>query len=197
MKKRRVPSRAVLTALLALVLVISVAGATIAWLASRTQPIVNTFALGVVTVDIPEDFDYTVKSDVQIENPEKGPDGRKSVPAYVRVALIPTWTRDAVGKEPVGEPASLSDLEITWGKMDDWVIGSDGYYYYKRILHPGETTSVLIETAVVNQKARGYENGYHMNVQVIADGIQAYPSTAVEGVWPVRVGASGELEVVS
>jgi len=197
MKKRRVPSRAVLTALLALVLVISVAGATIAWLASRTQPIVNTFALGVVTVDIPEDFDYTVKSDVQIENPEKGPDGRKSVPAYVRVALIPTWTRDAVGKEPVGEPASLSDLEITWGKMDDWVIGSDGYYYYKRILNPGETTSVLIETAVVNQKARGYENGYHMNLQVIADGIQAYPSTAVEGVWPVRVGASGELEVVS
>jgi hypothetical protein len=37
---------------------------------------------------------------------------RKTVPAYVRVALVPTWTRDADGKEPVGEPASLSDLNI-------------------------------------------------------------------------------------
>jgi len=189
MKKRKISSRLTLTALLALILVLSIAGVTLAWLVSRTEPIVNTFTLGEVTVEIPEEFDGDTKANVAVKNPDNG----KTVPAYVRVALVPTWTRDADGKEPVGEPASLSDLNISFNTAD-WFMASDGYYYYRHILPPGMETTNLINTAIVLTEG----NGYHMNLQVIADGVQAHPSAAVEEVWPaVKVAANGDLGVAS
>jgi hypothetical protein len=69
MKKRKISSRLTLTALLALILVLSIAGVTLAWLVSRTEPIVNTFTLGEVTVEIPEEFDGDTKANVAVKNP--------------------------------------------------------------------------------------------------------------------------------
>ncbi len=53
----------------------------------------------------------------------------------------------------------------------DWFMASDGYYYYRHILPPGMETTNLINTAIVLTEG----NGYHMNLQVIADGVQAHP----------------------
>lgn len=33
------------------------------------------------------------------------------------------------------------DIEITFAQTDDWLISNDGYYYYKKVLAPGESTS--------------------------------------------------------
>lgn len=190
-------------AALLLVLVLAVGG-TLAWLTAKTDPITNTFTAATSEIEIVEEFANQTKSNVKVQN--KG-----NVPVYIRVALIPTWgTVDAGGVfTPVGEPASLSDLDIDWGKAgvgggvyegadvpgNDWIkIGE--YWYYTLPVPPGTATDndnltkVLIAKATVKADSVGAKAGYRMNLQVMADSIQASPDAAVEAVWPVTVNTS-------
>lgn len=184
MKTRKFLSRLTPAALLAVVLALTLAGGTLAWLMAQTDPITNTFRMGEVDVVIDEEFDYTTKSDVKLTNPNDP----KNVPIYVRAALVPTWVNG--DEQPVGVPASLSDLDIDWGTTD-WIYNApDGYYYYTKILPVNSSTTNLIDTATAQ-----IVNGNHMNLQVIADGVQAQPKEAVESVWPVTVGENGTLSV--
>lgn len=155
-------------AALLMVLVMSVGG-TLAWLTAHTNAITNTFTVATPGVKIEEGFDKQTKSDVKVKNTGE-------VEAYIRVALVPTW-EDENGNA-VAEPASLDDLSITWGNSGKWLKGTDGYWYYKEPVAPGYSTEVLLEKATVTT-----ENGYHMNLQVMADSIQADPTRAVTAMW--------------
>lgn len=181
LKRRRLTPLA--AAALLMVLFMSVGG-TLAWLTAHTSAITNTFTVATPGVDIEEGFDKQTKSDVKVKNTGE-------VEAYIRVALIPTWTSDAEGKNPVGEPASLEDLKIE-GTFPGagWLKGSDGYYYYQTPVAPGGRTAVLLQKATVTTK-----NGYSMNLQILAEAVQAEPASAVENVWPVSVGSGGTLSV--
>ena len=186
MKNRKFLSRLTPVVLLALLLSVALVGGTIAWLTAETAPITNTFSMGVVDVGITETFENgnDEKKDVFLTNPND----TKNVPIYVRAALVPTWVNEQ--NNPVGKSASLSDLNITWGTTD-WIYNApDGYYYYTKILPVGESTTNLINSATVLTA-----NGYRMNLQVIADGIQAQPAGAVASVWPVTVNANGTLSL--
>ena len=155
-------------AALLMVLVMSVGG-TLAWLTAHTNAITNTFTVATPGVKIEEGFDKQTKSNVQVKNTGE-------VEAYIRVALVPTW-EDENGNA-VAEPASLDDLSITWGNSGKWLKGTDGYWYYKEPVAPGGRTAVLLEKATVTT-----ENGYQMNLQVMADSIQADPTRAVTAMW--------------
>ena len=147
---------------LALTLTITVGG-TLAWLVANTDSVTNTFKMGQVTPEVTEDFDGTVKENVCVQN--KG-----DVPAYIRVALVATWEKKAEDGTTDVKPASLSDLNITLGDMEnDWLEGSDGYYYHRA------------------------PAGYHMNLQVIADSIQAAPAEAVTTTWGVTLDNAGNI----
>ena len=152
---------------------------TLAWLTAHTNSITNTFTVATPGVEIEEGFDKQTKSNVQVKNTGE-------VEAYIRVALVPTWTSDAEGKNAVGEPASLEDLKIE-GTFPGagWLKGSDGYYYYQTPVAPGAYTAVLLEKATVTT-----ENGYHMNLQVMADSIQADPTRAVTAMWGTAKGGA-------
>lgn len=165
---------------LALALTVTVGG-TLAWLAAHTDPVTNTFKMGEVTPEVEETFDPEigkVKENVRVQN--KG-----DVPAYIRVALVATW-EDKNGNV---KPASLSDLTITWGGEggdlgDGWIqIGE--YYYHQAPVNGQAFTGYLIKSAEVNGAEQ--PEGYHMNLQIIADSIQAMPTSAVEGAWHVKV----------
>jgi len=151
-----------------MVLFMSVGG-TLAWLTAHTSAITNTFTVATPGVKIEEGFDKQTKSNVQVKNTGE-------VEAYIRVALVPTW-EDENGNA-VAEPASLDDLSITWGNSGKWLKGTDGYWYYKEPVAPGGRTAVLLEKATVTT-----ENGYQMNLQVMADSIQADPTRAVTAMW--------------
>lgn len=166
LKRRRLTPLA--AAALLMVLVMSVGG-TLAWLTAHTSAITNTFTVATPGVKIEEGFDKQTKSNVQVKNTGE-------VEAYIRVALVPTW-EDENGNA-VAEPASLDDLSITWGNSGKWLKGTDGYWYYKEPVAPGYSTEVLLEKATVTT-----ENGYHMNLQVMADSIQADPTRAVTAMW--------------
>ena len=166
LKRRRLTPLA--AAALLMVLFMSVGG-TLAWLTAHTSAITNTFTVATPGVKIEEGFDKQTKSNVRVKNTGE-------VEAYIRVALVPTW-EDENGNA-VAEPASLDDLSITWGNSGKWLKGTDGYWYYKEPVAPGGRTAVLLEKATVTT-----ENGYQMNLQVMADSIQADPTRAVTAMW--------------
>lgn len=157
-------------------LIVSVCG-TLAWLTTRTQAITNTFTPAAPSIVVEETFGNQTKSDVKIKNTGE-------VNSYIRVALIPTWQDDK--GNPVGVPASLSDLNITLNETDWLNIGD--YYYCKTAIVPSEKTPVLIQTATVKTP-----NGYHMNLQILADAIQAEPNDAVTDTWGITLDSSGTI----
>lgn len=171
---------------LALALTVTVGG-TLAWLAAHTDPVTNTFKMGEVTPKVEESFvpdTGTVKENVRVQN-------QGDVPAYIRVALVATW-EDENGNV---KPASLSDLTITWGGEggnlgDGWIqIGE--YYYHQAPVNGQAYTDYLIKEAKVDGTKE--PAGYHMNLQVIADSIQAIPTSVVKDTWVVNLDGNGNI----
>lgn len=180
--KRELPRRRsgkVTLGLLALVLCCAVGG-TLAWLIDATNPLTNTFTPAQVECEVEEQFDNNTKTNVSVQNPAD----EKNVTAYIRVALVPTW-EDENGNA-VAKPASLGDLTLSLNPTD-WV-KIDSYYYCKTPVEPGSSTPVLVNSATVKTV-----NGYSMNLQILAEAVQAEPASAVESVWPVSVGSGGTL----
>ena len=177
---RRWPKWLPAAAAVALIATLAVGG-TLAWLSAYTQPVTNTFVMGTVPPQVTESFDHQVKKDVKVTN-------HGNIPAYIRVALVFTWQEgEDENAKVVGTPVDpVEDLEIDWGDSG-WIKIGD-YYYYTQPVAAGATTSNLIDKAEVKTA-----NGYRMNLQVIADSIQANPAEAVESQWPVMVGDNGVL----
>lgn len=179
----------ILLASLAAILLVGV-GATLAFLVDGSDPVTNTFVPGNVAVEVQEDFtqDGTEKKNVYVEN-------TGNVDAYIRVAIVPTWEDDA--GNPVGVSAGLSDLNITWGNNsgkeaepgNGWKKGDDGFWYYTSPVAPQDSTDILIYSATVKIDSAGYNAGYQMNLQILAQGIQADgvdsngQTTPVEQAW--------------
>ena len=188
----RKPKRSIKPFLIAFcvcILACAAVSGSLAWLISTPEPVVNTFTPGAVTIQVDETFNGTTKSDVRIKN-------TGNVPAYIRVALVPAWVDDE--GNIAAKPASLEQLDndcnIAWGKdgngyEDDWFIGSDGFYYCKTVINPGEYTPILIKSCTVKDG----EHEYDFELQVIASAVQSLPTSTVGEVWPVVVGMDGTL----
>lgn len=171
----------------ALIAVLTVGG-TVAWLAVSTGAVENTFQPSHVTSEVDEKFNGITKSDVRIRN-------TGDIDAYIRVALVPTWQDDS--RNAAAVPAGLSDLTFTGLTGSSWFV-KDGYYYCKNPIAPEGYTGYLFTTATVRTDSAGYLAGYHMNLQILCDAIQAEGGTgttpAVKAAgWPVTVNANGTL----
>ena len=151
------------------VIAMGVVGGTVAYLVTKTSPVVNTFTPGEVSCKIDETFDGTTKSNVYVTN-------TGNTNAYIRAAIIVTW-KDAAGNIAATVPAKGTDYEITIGS--NWVKGNDDYYYHKGSVTPNNLTSNLIENCTALQP-----NGdYTLSVEILADAIQSSPDSAVTQAW--------------
>ena len=73
----------------------------------------------------------------------------------------------------------------------DW-FEKDGIYYYTKPVAPTGQTSNLLDGNPIKQP-EGAPDGYHLEVTVLAESIQAAPSKAVTDSWGVRVDNNGYL----
>lgn len=188
---RRWPKWLPVVAALALATAVTVGG-TLAWLSTHTNAVTNTFTMGdVVPVVSEKQFDGKVKEEVRVGN-------EGNVAAYIRVALVPTWENDSNDVKA----ASLQDLNISWGNGEGtadepgngWIKIGEYYYYQSPV--PGMVDDKMSYTNFLIKEAKvtGDEpEGYHMNLQIIADSIQAAPETAVETTWKVNVDINGQI----
>lgn len=169
-------SRTVMVAL-ALVLVLGLAiGGTIAYLVTNTGSIANTFTPAKVTTSVEEEFKNNVKNNVTIKN-------TGDTDAYIRAMVVVTW-QDKDGNVYATAPAADTDYTVTW-TMADWVKSDDGYYYYTKKVAPANLTDVLLTGCQPVEAAPA--EGYHLVVEILAEGIQAEPASAVGEAWGVKI----------
>lgn len=162
--------------ILSLCLIFALAvGTTFALLKANTDPVTNTFTAAKSGTDIVEKLDGSQKTSIAVKN-------TGTAVSYVRVKLVMNWVDENgnVSAEPVNITPSITA---------DW-FEQDGIYYYKMpVAAKGETTN-LLQTPITQDAA---PVGYHLEVTVLAESIQAAPSTAVQQSWGVGVDSNGYL----
>ena len=135
----------------------------------------NTFTAAKSGTDIVEELDGSQKTSIIVKN-------TGTAVSYVRVKLVMNWVDENgnVSAEPVNIMPSITD---------NWFL-KDGIYYYKMpVAANGETTN-LLQTPITQGTA---PEGYHLEVTVLAESIQAAPSKAVTDSWGVGVDSNGYL----
>ena len=125
MKKHRNKYTLLLVCLL-LTVAIAVSG-TIAYLFTSSDPVVNTFTPVLPEIEIPEEFDKTIKENATIQN-------TGDVDSFLRARIVVTWQNDK-GEVYPETPDPNSDYTMRNGANWQEV---DGCYYYKKVAAPGE-----------------------------------------------------------
>lgn len=184
-KSRRNKKPAILIVALA-VLLIAVTGVTVAFLTTNTGKVTNTFIPAEVLISIDEDKSENTKSNIIFTNPQTD----NAVPVYIRATLVVYWTdtidgESVVAAQPLG--ASVSDFDLL---NNGWFQVGDIYYYTKSV-SPGSSTPAMLDTITVTMPD-GSTAQCHVDIH--AEAIQAFPTSAVETAWnDVNVDADGNL----
>lgn len=159
--------------ILSLCLIFALAvGTTLAYLKANTSPVENTFTAAKSDIKIDENVENGEKSSIQVEN-------IGTATSYVRVKLVMNWV------DKSGNVVSGGNLPEVALNESDWFL-QDGIYYYKMPVGPNMTTDNLLQEGKPITQPNAPE-GCHLEVTVLAESIQAAPSTAVEGAWAVTV----------
>lgn len=162
--------------ILSLCLIFALAvGTTFALLKANTDPVTNTFTAAKSGTDIVEKLDGSQKTSIAVKN-------TGTAVSYVRVKLVMNWVDENgnVSAEPVNITPSITD---------NWFL-KDGIYYYKMPVAAKDFTTNLLQTPITQDAA---PEGYHLEVTVLAESIQAAPSKAVTDSWGVGVDSNGYL----
>ena len=162
--------------ILSLCLIFALAvGTTFALLKASTAPVENTFTAAKSGTDIVEELDGSQKTSIIVKN-------TGTAVSYVRVKLVMNWV-DGDGN------VSAEPVNITPSITGNW-FEQDGIYYYKMPVAAKDFTTNLLQTPITQDAA---PEGYHLEVTVLAESIQAAPSKAVTDSWGVGVDSNGYL----
>ena len=176
--KRVMKTKPVALVALLLLLCCTVAG-TVAFLVTSTDPVTNTFTPASVSTEVNEDFDGITKSNVTIKN-------TGNIDAYIRATVVVNWASDKeVGVVSGTAPKEGTDYTIEW-TMSNWIKVGDYYYYTQKVAANGATEQLFTNCKLLD--GANVPDGYHLQVTILADGIQAEPVHVVADVWKdVRV----------
>ena len=155
-----------------LVLLLAVAGGTLAWLTAQTDGVVNTFTPAQVSCEVTEDFNGTIKSNVNVTN-------TSDIYAYIRVKLV-TYRVNAQNQH-IGGTASLPNFTLGKG----WVKYGD-YYYYTLPVAPKEKPEADLISSITLESYTDVDGG-HQAIDVMAEAIQSEPARAVGQAWGVSI----------
>ncbi len=168
--------------LIAVILLISTAvGSTVAFLATKTEPVENSFEYANVSCKVTQNCD-TDGSIVQVKN-------TGTISAYIRAAVVANWM-DVDGNIAASVPEEYSyDLTCSSGS---WTQDKDGFFYYLLPVAPGALTEGSLLTCTVTCPE---DPEYTLSVEVLAEAIQSTPASAVNEAWSAAVDGSGMLIV--
>jgi len=187
-KKKHLSRKTLVISAVTLCLLLTAGVAVLAayFLKDTTTNAINTLAIPQVSCDVVETFDTSaatadiVKEDVRLRN-------TGNIPAYLRAKLIINWVND--DGEVILMPGAGYSYEITgpasegastFGNSDlDWELDGD-YWYYEKVVAPGQATTDLIETIRQTLPASA---DCHLRVTILSEAIQAVPATARAEAW--------------
>lgn len=169
---------------MATVLLLALAiGGTVAWLSTKDTPITNTFTPSKVTCEVQEEFNGTVKSDVNVKN-------TGDIDAFIRVKLVTYRTNNA--GDHIGGTAALPKFEPGKG----WVKHGD-YYYYTKPVEPDCAPDAKLIDRITLQSSYQDADGGRQAIDVMAEAIQSVPGDAVQKAWGLSIKPDGSLNVPS
>ena len=169
--KKSLGKTSILLLSLLMIAVFAVSG-TVAYLITNTTPVQNTFTPATVSCEVTEDFDGTVKKNVNVQN-------TSDTSAYIRVKLVTYRVNDI--EQHIGGTAAIPDF--TPGT--NWV-KNGGYYYYTKPVSAGESPAdPLIGDGDNKITLKTYDDadGGKQVIEVMAEAIQSSPASAVTEAW--------------
>lgn len=172
--------------ILSLCLIFALAvGTTVALLVAHTNAVTNTFTAAKSEIKIEENTDDGSKSEIYVKNVG-------TATSYVRVKLVMNWVSKD-GKTISGEPVNIDVNYDT----DNWFL-KDGIYYYRTPVGPKDsgnntTANLLKAGSPITEPTVDKPDGYHLEVTVLAESIQAAPDSAVTEAWKVVKVVDGKL----
>ena len=141
-RNKRIIKFCVAVLLIALVTV----GTTYAYLYSSNTK-VNTFGIGENVSQITEEFEQPTYEQMV-------PGGKVTKDVRVTNTGMPSYTRVYVA---ITSSEFEETFSIDWN-TEDWTKGSDGYWYYNKVVGKGETTEPLMTTVTFNDKITEFSN---------------------------------------
>ena len=159
-------------------IVFAMIGSTVAYLVTGTGELVNTFTPAKTGSDIiDETFKNNVKENVRVTN-------NGDIAVYVRAREVIYW----VDKDSyiLATPPADGTYTVTYSNSENWIKGTDGFYYYKTSVGAGTSTDILIQNVTWIPP----KNGEKLIVDIIAETIQLTPDEAVLQAWGTANGGS-------
>lgn len=151
--------RAVVLLVSLVVLLAVTVGTTIAFLANKTPEVENTFTPSRVACAVNE---VTKNQVYTVQN-------TGDTTAYIRAAVVVNWV-NADNKQVYAQAPSFTVTPENT-ENTNWVLGSDGYYYYINPVAAGayidETLTVMLDDGSI------VPTGHTLQVEVVASAIQA------------------------
>lgn len=205
-----------------LVVALAATAVTYALLSTSSQPNVNTFsgAYGQVNIAVVENsdgknredevnnnntvvFDKITDTDIEKEVKIKNVDleNYKTTDTYVRVKLVPQIVSDTDETIVYGGSVKLTYTMNTTADNNGGMWKYDNTtdtFYYTRALAPNEESAALLQK--VKLKEGKIPDGYHLELNVLTDGIIANPKENLNDAWgltEVNNDYFGNLEAVT
>ena len=157
-----------------ILVVVMTIGGTVAFLMDSTESVINKFTPASSGITIEEEVKENCKTKIAVKN--TGDTG-----AYIRVSLVANYY-DENGNITGG--AAVPNFTLN---SEKWFLGNDGYYYYKQPVAANDVTDNLLAS---ESKMQLEDN---MQVTVLAQSIQASPTSVVHDKWGVTVNFDGTL----
>lgn len=155
----------------------AVVGSTVAFLVTETDPVENKFSYASISTNIKENFDGETKKDVQVVN-------NGDTAAYIRATYVINWLDK--GRNIVSSVPGDYNYQLELNIGNNWIPGTDGFYYYKEAVAPGASTA----GSLLNCKAVYPANPeYTLSVEILATAIQSTPASAARNAWPGMPGS--------
>lgn len=173
-RRRRQKKNRLTALILSMVMLVTVAvGGTLAYLTTKDTPVTNTFTPSVVACTVTEEFNGTVKENVNVKN-------TGDTEAYIRVKLV-TYRVNDQGQH-IGGAAAIPSFTrgINWVEFND-------YYYYTLPVAPNkEPVNDLIDHITLTGSYDDADGGKQA-IDVMAEAIQSGPAEAVGQAWGVSI----------
>lgn len=142
-------------------------GVTIAFVAVKTPTVENTFVPGHVEVSVQTQgngAENRLTSGV-IANDQS------NIPVYVRVRVVINWAHPSGGVCGASHDSALPSIPLN--TAGNWVLGTDGFYYYTQ---PVEVDGVTANLFSGNLTLPTASDGCTAQVYILASAIQAQGS---------------------
>ncbi len=149
---------------------------------SRDNGFVATGLKGTIKEDFPKpgtvELGKTYTKEVTIKNEEHAP-------FFVRVLVLPEMT----SQEGILLPSNLGQ-ELVVDIGNDWQLGEDGFYYYKKVVDYNETTTPLFTKVKIPTSLADTYNNANLTINVKSETVSAagtnYRDAYFHGVTPTE-----------